>query len=62
MQPGAKPGDQTYCPISGVVFTITDATPRVEVEGNTLYTCCDGCARYFAEHREDVVKRRKLGS
>lgn len=59
-QPGAQPGQRTYCPVSGVVFTVTDASPRHEVGGKPIYFCCQGCANYFAGNREEVMAKRKL--
>jgi copper chaperone len=59
-QPGARPGQYVYCPVSGAVFRIKDASPRADVNGKTLYLCCDGCARYFAQHRDRVLALRGL--
>lgn len=62
VQPGAKPGDRTYCPVSGVVFTVTDSSPRKEVDGRSIYVCCAGCAQYFSANRDRVIAVRQLGS
>lgn len=43
----AKVGDKTKCPVSGEVFTVTDASPKVEHEGKTYYFCCSGCDAKF---------------
>src|SRR6266508_3414047 len=44
-QPGALVGQYVYCPVSGAVFQVKDTSQRVNVKGNTLYLCCEGCAR-----------------
>jgi copper chaperone CopZ/YHS domain-containing protein len=60
VQPGAQPGQYVYCPVSGAVFRIKESSPSAEVHGKTLYLCCDGCARYFAQNREHVLALRGL--
>ena len=45
VQPGAKPGQYTYCPVSGAVFLIKESSPRTDVNGKPVYLCCDACAR-----------------
>lgn len=60
VQPGAKPGQYAYCPVSGAVFLIKDSSPRVEVNGKPIYLCCEACARYFAENRDRVLAQRGL--
>ena len=60
VEPGAKIGDLTYCPVSGAVFRIKESTQRVDVHGKTLYLCCEGCARYFAQNQERVLALRRL--
>ena len=42
-QPGAKVGDLTRCPVSGVVFLITESHPTYQKNGQTWFTCCGGC-------------------
>jgi copper chaperone len=59
-QPGARPGQYVYCPVSGAVFRIKDSSPRADVNGKTLYLCCDACARHFAQHRDRVLALRGL--
>ncbi len=60
VQPGAKIGDLTYCPVSGAVFRIKESSQRVDVHGKTLYLCCEGCARYIAQNQERVLALRGL--
>src|SRR5262245_29038710 len=52
-QPGAALGDHTYCPVSGALFKVTDATPKRMVGGKLYYFCCDVCATYFSSHAEE---------
>lgn len=59
-QPDAEPGQHVYCPVSGAVFRIKEANPRADVNGRTLYLCCDACARYFAQNRDRVLALRGL--
>jgi YHS domain-containing protein len=60
LQPGAKVGDYTYCLVSGAVFQIKESHFRSEVNGKTVYFCCEGCARYFAANRSRVLAQRGL--
>lgn len=60
-QPGVGPGDATYCPVSGAVFRIGEATQRRESRSGTLYFCCQACASFFAEHEALVLAKRNLG-
>lgn len=61
-QPGVKEGERTYCPISGVVFEVSNASPRREVGGKPVYFCCESCARYFSDHAEHVAAVRGFSS
>jgi hypothetical protein len=62
VQPGARVGQRTYCPVSGVVFTVTDTSPREEIAGRSIYVCCAACAQYFVANRARIVALRKLAS
>jgi YHS domain-containing protein len=43
-------------PVCGMQVAITDAAPRLEVGGDLVYFCCDGCRdRYAADHAEDLA-------
>jgi xanthine dehydrogenase accessory factor len=43
-------------PVCGMQVAITDAAPRLEVGGDLVYFCCDGCRdRYAAEHADDLA-------
>lgn len=57
-QPGARPGDSTYCPVSGVVFQIKPNGARKEWNGRTLYFCCGKCADFFEVNTTRVVTAR----
>ncbi len=59
-QPGAAPGHQVYCPVSGVVFRVTAASPHRDVAGSRYYFCCDGCAAYFGANPHRVLALRAL--
>jgi hypothetical protein len=62
VQPGAKPDQTTYCPVSGVVFRVGDRPGRGmrEVHGAKLHFCCEACAEYFSKHQELVIAQRKM--
>jgi hypothetical protein len=62
VQPGAKPGQTVYCPVSGAVFEVKESSPRADLNGEPLYLCCEACARYFAQHRDRVLRLRGLAS
>jgi copper chaperone len=59
-QPGAIPGQEIYCPVSGVVLKINESTPRSDVNGKTFYVCCEGCLRYFQANRDRVLALRGI--
>ena len=59
VQPGAKIGQLTYCPVSGAVFEVKAESPKAEVDGKPMYFCCEACAQHFAKHREEVLAKRK---
>jgi xanthine dehydrogenase accessory factor len=43
-------------PVCGMQVAVTDAAPRLEVAGDLVYFCCDGCRdRYAAEHADDLA-------
>jgi len=43
-------------PVCGMQVAITDAAPHLEVAGDVVYFCCDGCRdRYAAEHADDLA-------
>jgi YHS domain-containing protein len=48
--------------VSGVVFQVKAASARREVNGKSVYFCCEGCANYFNEHREAVIAARGLSA
>jgi xanthine dehydrogenase accessory factor len=46
-------------PVCGMQVAVTDAAPRLEVGGDLVYFCCDGCRdRYTTEHAEDLAAQR----
>jgi xanthine dehydrogenase accessory factor len=43
-------------PVCGMQVAITEAAPRLQVAGDVVYFCCDGCrGRYAAEHADDLA-------
>jgi YHS domain-containing protein len=46
--------------VSGVVFPISQTSVTRQVNGKTLWFCCEGCAGYFDEHRARLLELRKL--
>ena len=60
IQPAAKVGDYTYCIVSGAVFQIKESHFHANVNGETVYFCCEGCARYFEANRQRVREQRGL--
>jgi len=61
-QPGAEVGQDVYCPVSGVVLRIKEATLHVDLNGKPLYVCCEGCLRYLQANREKVLALRALAA
>lgn len=59
-QPNARMGQKTYCPVSGVVFQVSPASIKREVNGKTLYFCCEGCAGWFDANPALVTATRGL--
>lgn len=60
IQPGAQLGDRTYCPVSGVVFTVKETSPSVMVDGKPIYFCCASCSAYFAANKDRIAALRGL--
>jgi xanthine dehydrogenase accessory factor len=43
-------------PVCGMQVAVTDAAPHLEVAGDAVYFCCDGCRdRYAADHADDLA-------
>ena len=58
VQPGAKVEEQTYCPVSGVVFQVKEGSAHRAVGGKQVYFCCEKCAMYFDDHAAQVAAVR----
>ena len=56
----AKIGDKVYCPVSGVVFTVSAQSAHRDVGGKTVYFCCESCAAYFTANQARVVASRGM--
>ncbi|HEX3978791.1 MAG TPA: XdhC family protein [Solirubrobacteraceae bacterium] len=47
-------------PVCGMQVAITAAAPRLEVAGDLVYFCCDGCRdRYAADHADDLAAHHR---
>ena len=46
-QPNTRVGDLTRCPVSGVVFTVTEDNPDIVYHGAHYRLCCGGCEKKF---------------
>lgn len=57
-QPGARRGERAYCPVSGVVFEVREASSHRDIAGELVFTCCETCALYFDTHRERLIALR----
>lgn len=51
----AKVGDKTLCPIMGSPFVVADDTPSVEHDGKTIFFCCGGCTKGFADDPAGIL-------
>jgi xanthine dehydrogenase accessory factor len=50
-------------PVCGMQVAITGATPQLQIAGERVFFCCDGCRdRYAAQHAGDVGVRSDAGS
>jgi len=54
-QSKAKIGDYTKCPISGVVFNVTEESSKISYEGKSAFTCCATCAQIFNQSPAEYV-------
>lgn len=49
-----------YCPVSGVLFAVSERSGVRQVDGKALYFCCEACAQHFDKDRSHVLAARKL--
>jgi hypothetical protein len=54
-QPGVVDGRLTRCPVSGVVFRVDQARPRVRLARGEYVVCCETCAGKLERHPEQFV-------
>ena len=54
-QSKAHVGDYTKCPISGVVFQITNESTQITYENKTAYTCCETCSQIFKDSPKEYA-------
>lgn len=59
-QPGVSDGQQTYCPVSGVVFVRGETSALRDAGSAELVFCCESCARHFDENAEAVKRTRRI--
>ena len=63
IQPGANVGDLAHCTVSGAVFRVTGASPRRDIGGGrSIFFCCESCAQYFSQHRDEVLAKRGIAA
>ncbi len=48
----AKVGSLVRCPMSGVVFQVTENSPKQEIDGKTVFTCCGNCSAKLEAAKE----------
>ena len=54
-QSHAAVGDFTQCPVSGVVFLVTNESVKIANGDKTAFTCCGTCAQIFNESPGDYL-------
>jgi YHS domain-containing protein len=57
-QPGATLGQRAYCPVSGVIFSVTATTANRTHDQHPLYFCCEACAKRFDENPTKILAAR----
>lgn len=55
-QPGAKKGQLTQCPVSGVVFKVTAMSGTVKIGDDQYFTCCGSCSQKLQASPEKFVR------
>jgi len=55
-QPGAIVGRLTRCPVSGVVFVVSEESVSVFHAGQDYYLCCSGCENKFKQNPTRFIK------
>jgi hypothetical protein len=43
--------------VSGVTFQVQDWSPKIEIDGKTVFFCCSGSE--FTKNRQRVIELRK---
>ena len=51
----AKIGDLTTCPVTGVVFRVTDNSPQTTYNGENYYFCCSSCKSIFSSQPDNFL-------
>lgn len=55
----ARIGDLTTCPVSGVVFKVTEASSKVKYKDQEIFTCCSSCTTLYNHDPESYSKALK---
>jgi xanthine dehydrogenase accessory factor len=53
--PDASPSQLAIDPICGMTVAAVETTPSVELDGETIYFCCEGCRSTFLAQHENAV-------
>jgi YHS domain-containing protein len=51
----AKIGDLTTCPVTGVVFRVTDNSSKTTYNGANYYFCCSSCKSIFTSEPDKFL-------
>lgn len=51
----AKIGDLTTCPVTGVVFRVSDNSPQIKYQGENYYFCCSSCKSIFTSEPDKFL-------
>ena len=54
--PAAAAAPLAVDPICGMTVAAVETTPSLQVDGETIYFCCEGCATEFEERQRHVVE------
>jgi len=50
-------GDWVKCPVSGVDLQVTEASTRIDFEGQSYVVCCPGCADSFKKDPKKFLEQ-----
>jgi YHS domain-containing protein len=55
----AKIGDLTTCPVTGVVFRVTDNSPQITHNSENYYFCCSSCKSIFTSNPDNFLPAKE---